>query len=135
MRSTTHRCGSTPRKTLRTRWQPLPAEPDRLNPGAIAIPYPLAARIWRMPNDLHPAAEVLVDPGLAITRVPLIYPEMLNAREVIVSSLQEQRHGRTVLNIGRVYLRAQYEISRIDQCRRSINSPRPRLMCSGNSPA
>ena len=76
---------------------------------------PLAARMRGMPNDLHSPAEVLLDPGLAAACVALIYPEVLNTRELVVSSFQEQRHGPTVLDVGRVYLGAQYQTARIDQ--------------------
>jgi hypothetical protein len=44
-----------------------------------------------------------------------IYPEMFNARELVVSSFQEQRHGRTVLNVGRVHFGTQYQAARIDR--------------------
>ena len=54
--------------------QPLPAEPDCFNLGEITVWNPLATRMWRMLNDLHSPAEVLLDPGLAATCVALIHP-------------------------------------------------------------
>ena len=40
---------------------------------------------------------------------------MLDAGELIVSPLQEQRDAGPILNVGRVYLGAQYQAPRIDQ--------------------
>ena len=40
---------------------------------------------------------------------------MFDTRKLLVSTLEQQRHRRAVLDIGRVHFGAQYEAARIDQ--------------------
>jgi hypothetical protein len=68
-----------------------------------------------MSNDLHPPPEVVLDPALAATGVALIDPKVFDARELFVGSLQQQRHGCTILNVGRMHFGAHYQAARIDQ--------------------
>ena len=53
----------------------------------IAMGHPFAT--WRMANDLRPPAELRLDPMLATPGVPLINPELFDARELIVSTFQQ----------------------------------------------
>src|SRR5438552_1417985 len=76
---------------------------------------PFAAWMWRMPNHLHPPAEMLLDPTLASAGVALIHPQMLDTRKLLVSTLEQQRHARAILYVGSVHFGAQYEAARIDQ--------------------
>jgi hypothetical protein len=76
---------------------------------------PFAARMRRMPNHFHAPAEMLLDPTLASAGVALIYPQMFDARELLVSTLEQQRHRRAVLDIGSVHFGAQHEAATIDQ--------------------
>ena len=76
---------------------------------------PFAARMRRMPNHFHAPAEMLLDPTLATAGVALIHPQMFDARELLVSTLEQQRHPRAVLDIGSVHFGAQHEAATIDQ--------------------
>src|SRR4051794_39278700 len=76
---------------------------------------PFTARMRRMSNDLDAPAEVVLDPALAGARVALIHPEVLDSRELLVSSLQQQGHTGAVLNVGGVHFGAQHQAACINQ--------------------
>jgi hypothetical protein len=44
---------------------------------------PLAAWPGRVANDLDPPAQLILDPTLTLTGVPLINPQVLDARKLI----------------------------------------------------
>jgi hypothetical protein len=50
-----------------------------------------------MLDHLDAPTEMLLDPRLASSRVSLIYPQMLKARELFGCPLQHQRHRCTIL--------------------------------------
>lgn len=55
-----------------------------------------------MLDHLHRPPQLLLDPGLPFPGVALIRPDMLQLREVLLDSLKDQRHGCSVLEIGRM---------------------------------
>jgi hypothetical protein len=76
---------------------------------------PFAARMRRMRNHFHAPAEMLFDPTLASAGVALIHPQMFDARELLASTLEQQRHPGAVLDIGSVHFGSQHEAAAIDQ--------------------
>jgi len=75
----------------------------------IAVWDPCTTRLWRVPNHLDPPPEMLFDPALPAAGVPLVDPQVLDTREGIGSSIQEQRHASPVLNVRGVHLHPQDE--------------------------
>ena len=68
-----------------------------------------------MSNYLDTPPELRLDPISATPSVALVHPHMLEARKLIVSALQQQRHGCAILNIRGVHLCTKYETTRIDE--------------------
>jgi hypothetical protein len=69
----------------------------------------------RMSNDLHPPPELRLDPMLATPGVPLVNPEMFDARELLVGAFQQQWHACPILHIGSVHLSSKDQATCVDQ--------------------
>jgi hypothetical protein len=77
--------------------------------------HPFTSWLWWMPNNLHIPAELRLDPMLPTSRVALVDPQMPDARKLLVSAFQQQRHGSAILNIRRVHPGSKYQATRIDE--------------------
>ena len=77
--------------------------------------HPLAARLRWMPNHVDTPPELLLDPMPATPGVALVDPQMVDARELLVCAVQQQRHRRAILNVRRVHLGSENQATGIDQ--------------------
>jgi hypothetical protein len=68
-----------------------------------------------MSDDLDPPAKLRFDPMLATAGVALVDPQLLEARELLVGTVQQQRHGGAILNIGGVHPGSENQTTGIDQ--------------------
>jgi len=68
-----------------------------------------------MPNDLDTPPELRLDPMPATPGVALVDPKVPEARELIVSTSQQQRHSRAILNVRGVHPRTKHEATSIDE--------------------
>ena len=57
-----------------------------------------------MSNHFHPPPELRLDPLLATPGVPLVDPELLDARELSFGTFQQQPHAGTILDLRGVHL-------------------------------
>jgi hypothetical protein len=69
----------------------------------------------RMTNNLHPPPELRLDPMLATSCVPLVYPEVFDARELLVGAVKQQRDAGPILDIGSVHFGSKNQATGIDQ--------------------
>ena len=68
-----------------------------------------------MADDFDIPPELCLDPMPATAGVALVNPDVLDLWELIIDTVQQQRHASTILNIGGVHLCAQDETTSIDQ--------------------
>ena len=102
-------------KYFRRRRQAFPREPYAPPVTPITVWHPFTSCLWWMPNNLHIPAELRLDPTLPTSRVALVDPQMPDARKLLVSAFQQQRHGSAILNIRRVHPGSKNQATRIDQ--------------------
>jgi hypothetical protein len=77
--------------------------------------YPLTSWLWRMSDDLDVPSKLRLDPMPATASVDLVDPDVRDPWELIVDTVQQQRHASSILNVSGVHLRAQHEAASIDQ--------------------
>ena len=77
--------------------------------------HPFTSWLWWMSNNLDIPAELRLDPMLSTSRVALVDPQMPDARKLLVSAFQQQRHGSAILNIRRVHPGSENQATRIDE--------------------
>jgi hypothetical protein len=58
---------------------------------------PFAARLGRVLDDLNGPVLVFLDPTLAGAGVTLIDPDVLDLRELLGGTIEQQRHGGSIL--------------------------------------
>ena len=68
-----------------------------------------------MSDDFDPPAKLGFNPMLATAGIALVHPELLEARELLVSTIQQQRHGGAILHVGGVHPGSENQTTGIDQ--------------------
>lgn len=77
--------------------------------------HPFAAWLWWMSDHFDIPPELRLDPMPTTAGVALIDPDVVDARELMVGTVQQQRHASAILNIGGVHFCAQDQAASIDQ--------------------
>src|SRR4030095_6260442 len=77
--------------------------------------HPFAAWLWGVSDPLDIPPELRLNPMPATAGVALIDPDVVDARELIVGTVQQQRHPSAILNVGGVHSSTQDQAAGIDQ--------------------
>jgi hypothetical protein len=68
-----------------------------------------------MPNDLDVPPELRFDPMLATAGVPLVDPQMLYTRKLLVSAVEQQRYAGAILDVCCVHFGTKDEAASVDE--------------------